>query len=111
MGDGSIPRESIDTMSAVGRWMDANAESIRGTSASPLATTPFDGRITTKGKTRYLHVFKRPESGTISVPFAAKKATLLAGGAALTIRSGDQETTIELPAELPDPIASVIRLE
>lgn len=30
-GDGSVPPESIATMTAVGRWMDVNAEAIRGT--------------------------------------------------------------------------------
>jgi len=110
-GDGSIPQESVDCMTAVGKWMDANAESIRGTTASPLDKTPFDGRITTKGKTHYLHLFKRPESGSITVPFSAKKATLLAGGKGLEIKADGKETTIQIPAGLPDPVATVIRLD
>ncbi len=110
-GDGSIPKESVDCMTAIGKWMDVNAESIRATTASPLAKTPFDGRITTKGKTHYLHIFKRPESGAITIPLAAKKATLLAGGKTLEIKSAEKETTIQLPGELPDPIATVIRLD
>jgi alpha-L-fucosidase len=91
--------------------MDVNSESIVGTTASPVEKYCFDGRITTKGKVHYLFVFKRPEKGVITVPFIAKKATLLVGGHSLALTAGPSETSIELPAELPDPVATVIRLE
>jgi alpha-L-fucosidase len=111
MGDGSIPQESITCMSEVGRWMTTNAESIRGTSASNLEKPGFDGRITSKGNLRYLHLFSRPESGTITLPIKATKANLLSGDQPLEIVSNEGETIIKLPAELPDPVATVIRLE
>ena len=110
-GDGSIPQESATCMTEVGQWMAANAESIRGTTASTLGKPDFDGRITTKGKTRYLHVFSRPENGSITLPIQATKATLLVGGKSLTLQSTPSQATIQLPAELPDPVATVIRLE
>ena len=110
-GDGSIPEESITCMNAVGRWLDINADSIRGTTASPIVIPSFDGRITTKGSTVYVHLFKRPENGSITLPRKFKKATLLAGGTVLDLHSNGEETTISLPTELPDPIATVIRLD
>lgn len=112
-GDGSIPQESVACLSGVGQWMNTNAEAIRATTASPVAQPGFDGRITTKGKTHYLHLFSRPEGGAITVPFQATTATLLAGGKALEIRANATATatTIQLPATLPDPVATVIRLE
>lgn len=110
-GDGSIPQESVDCLTKVGTWMNTNSEAIYGTTASPLDKTPFDGRITTKGKTHYAHLFSRPESGTIEVPFAVTKATLLAGGGKLEITSSKNTTTIQLPTSLPDPIATVIHME
>jgi alpha-L-fucosidase len=110
-GDGSIPTETVTCMTEVGKWMDANAESIRGTTASPVSKCPFDGRVTTKGKTHYVHVFNRPASGSVTLPIEAKKATLLIGGKALTLQSNAKETTIQLPAELPVSAATVIRLE
>ena len=110
-GDGSIPEESVASMTEIGKWMETNAESIRGTTSSPVEKPGFDGRITTKGNVHYIHLFSRPESGSITLPLAAKKATLLAGGTALEIKSGDKETTLQLPAVLPDPVATVIRLE
>jgi len=110
-GDGTIPQETVDIFTALGKWMDVNSESIVGTTASPVAKYSFDGRITTKGKVHYLSVFKRPEKGLITVPFIAKKATILVGGHSLALTAGPSETSIELPAELPDPVATVIRLE
>jgi alpha-L-fucosidase len=110
-GDGSIPTESVTCMTAVGKWMDVNAEAIRGTTGTDLGKPDFDGSITRKGNTHYLHLFSRPETGKIRIAVKAAKATLLAGGGALEISPTDGATTITLPAELPDPVASVIRLE
>jgi alpha-L-fucosidase len=110
-GDGSIPQPSIDIMSAIGKWMDTNAEAIRGTSKSPLGIPAFDGRMTAKGKVHYLHLFSRPASGTISVALSGTKATLLDGGKPLVLTRDGQQTVIQLPPTLPDPIATVIRLE
>jgi alpha-L-fucosidase len=110
-GDGSVPPESVASMKEIGAWMSANAESIRGTTASPLAKTPFDGRLTTKGAVHYAHVFSRPESGVIALPFQVAKATLRAGGGALAVRATGDGAEITLPPALPDPVATVIRLE
>lgn len=110
-GDGSVPPETVSCMTAVGKWMTTNAESIRATSASDLGKPAFDGRITRKGNTRYIHLFSRPESGTIEIPVTAAKATLLANQTNLEITASGNSTTIRLPAELPDPVATVIRVE
>ncbi|MCU0780995.1 MAG: alpha-L-fucosidase [Akkermansiaceae bacterium] len=110
-GDGSVPPASVASMQDIGAWMKVNAESIRGTTASPLAKTPFDGRLTTKGAVHYAHVFSRPESGVIALPFKVSKASLLAGGGALAVRAAGDGAEITLPPALPDPVATVIRLE
>ncbi len=110
-GDGSIPQPSIDTMTAIGKWMDTNAEAIRGTTRAPLGTPAFDGRITTKGKVHYLHLFSRPADGTITIALPGSKATLLANGGSLKVTRKDEQAIIHLTPTLPDPIATVIRLE
>ncbi len=110
-GDGSIPQASIDIMTATGKWMTTNAEAIRGTSKSPLGIPNFDGRITAKGKTHYLHLFSRPADGTITVNLPGSKGTLLDGGKTLKVTRDGERVIIHLPPHLPDPIASVIRLE
>jgi hypothetical protein len=91
--------------------MKENSEAIYGTTASPLEKTPFDGRITTKGKVHYAHVFSRPESGQIELPIQIEKATMAACGTGLEIRTNGTQSVIMLPAKLPNPIATVIRLE
>ena len=110
-GDGSIPKESVECLAAVGKWMKTNAEAIRGTTASPLGKTPFEGRLTTKGQIHYAHLFSRPESGSIELPFQITRATLLADGSRLEVVPNGASTTIHLPAALPDHDATVIRLE
>jgi alpha-L-fucosidase len=110
-GDGLVPADSVTRMNEVGAWMKENSEAIYGTTASPLEKTPFDGRITTKGKIHYAHVFSRPESGQIELPLQIEKATLAASGTRLEIRTNGTQSVIMLPANLPNPIATVIRLE
>lgn len=110
-GDGSIPVESSDCLQQVGRWMDVNAEAIRGTTAATEAKPGFDGRLTTKGKVRYAHLFSRPAEGVLKLPFTATRATLLAGAAPLKVDPSGTGAVVHLPATLPDAAASVIRLE
>jgi hypothetical protein len=67
--------------------MKTNAESIRGTTASPLEKTPFDGRITTKGAVHYAHLFSRPDSGEIEVAIQVAKAPCWQAATSLEIRA------------------------
>lgn len=111
-GDGSVPEESVRSMRAIGRWMKTNGESISGTRASEFANLSW-GRSTTKGNTRYLHVFDWPAGGRLVVPGLTSRvrgARLLAGGA-LEFTSGPEGLSITLPPKPPDPIASVIAVE
>ncbi|MGB0743260.1 MAG: alpha-L-fucosidase [Opitutales bacterium] len=109
-GDGSIPEPSIKLMKDVGEWMEVNGEAIYGTSKSPIGEPDFDGRVTRKGKTYYLHLFSRPESGQVTVPFNASQAQLLDGNLVLELKQTGKSVTIELPKVLPDSVASVIRI-
>jgi len=110
MADGTIPSESVERMQAVGAWLAKNGESIRGTTASPFEKLGFEGRCTAKGDVLFLHVFQRPESGVIEIPAKQEKAVLLGGGELKSERVNGS-LRIHLPASLPDPVASVIRLE
>lgn len=109
--DGSVPPESAERMAAIGRWLATNGEAVYATTASPFASLPFDGRCTAKGNTLYLHLFARPETGTITLPTKAATATLLAGNQPLATRRDGDALVITLPATLPDPAATVIRLD
>ena len=111
-GDGSVPEESVRSMHAIGAWMKVNGESIYGTTASQFADLPW-GRSTTKGNTRYFHVFEWPAGGRLLVPglkAPVRSARLLAGGA-LKTQPDAAGLIVDLPSRAPDPIASVIAVE
>jgi alpha-L-fucosidase len=114
---GEFPQASIDRLQSVGKWMKVNGESIYGTTASPFAKLPW-GRCTTKSRgdktTLYLHVFDWPADGKLVVPDfqqTAQSAHLLATGKNLRHASQGTNLQIDVPAEAPDEIDSVIVLE
>ena len=113
-GDGSIPRESIDAMQAIGRWMAVNNEAIYGTQASPFES-PAWGRYTKKDGQLFAHVFEWPEDGALVIPVKVReisRATLLVDPSTeLKIEADGNQTRITLPVSEPDAIASVIKLE
>ncbi len=115
--EGLIPGPSVERLEGIGKWMDANGESIYGTQASPFAKTPW-GRCTQKaldgGKTRlYLHVFDWPADANLSVPVKNEvvAAKCLACGTKLDAKSADGSVAISLPKEAPCKIATVIVLD
>ena len=58
--DGRVPAPSVDRLRAIGRWLKANGASIYGTEPSPFTHDFPWGRITTKSRTLYLHLFQKP---------------------------------------------------
>ena len=114
-GDGSIPQESIDSMQAIGRWMDTNGEAIYGTMASPFEQ-PAWGRFTKKPGKIYAHVFQWPQDGTLEVPIGSLNVTrvyLLADSdrTSLKIEKRPDALLIHVPPQAPDKIASVVAIE
>ncbi|MET3115255.1 alpha-L-fucosidase [Pedobacter sp. CG_S7] len=111
--DGSFPQESIERLSAIGKWMKVNGEAIYATKANPLLEVAW-GRITTKetknGTTLYLTVFQWPENGKLEIPGLKNKivsAALVSNKTALKSKS----SVVYLPMSAPDAIASVIKVE
>lgn len=54
---GRIPKESLERLAQIGRWMKDNGESIYGCTKSGLAK-PDMGRITRKGNHLYYHLYE-----------------------------------------------------
>jgi alpha-L-fucosidase len=116
--DGSVPQESVKSMRAIGVWMKKNHESIYATQASPFEKLDW-GRCTQKQRSRgvmrlYLHVFERPVDGRLVLPGLANqplKAFLLDGKAKVEVSREANAVVVQLPAGLPDKIASVVALD
>ncbi len=113
-GEGAITPQALGCLQKFGAWMKVNGEAIHGTTASPFPELPFNGRCTQKPGKLFLHVFDWPADGKLSVPMAneVKRAVLLADPARpLAATRTSRGARIALPAQAPDPVASVIALE
>ena len=113
--EGVFPDAIDERLAQIGAWMKVNGESIYGTTQSPFRKLPFDGRVTTKGNTLYLHVFSWPKEelrlSDLETPIVGARA--LEGNETLTAKSeqsGDTKVVaISRPKKL-NPIATVIEL-
>ena len=113
--EGEIPAEAIERLNAMGAWMKVNGEAIYGTQRSLIY--PQWGECIRKDNKKntilYLAVFEWPADGKLvfDTEFAAKSATLLAGGNKLDFSTTDTGIVIDVPATAPDAIATIVKLE
>ncbi|MEI7627410.1 MAG: alpha-L-fucosidase [Bacteroidota bacterium] len=71
--NGLIQKEFIDTLAIIGKWMDKNAVSIRGTRGNIVAAQDW-GVLTQKSNTIYVHILdKKDNNGFVFVPQLSKK--------------------------------------
>jgi alpha-L-fucosidase len=114
---GIIPEPEVACLQAMGAWLKTNGQAIYGCRPGPFEQQPAWGRVTAKQDRLYLEVFNWPSGGKLELPALHNKriaaAFLLADprrpGVAAT--QGGDSTTVMLPGEPPDPIASVVVLE
>jgi len=120
--NGDVPYEIEERLTALGEWLSVNGESIYGSQAFDLIKDQHDwGKITCKtypeGTTRlYLHLYNWPLNRRLTltgVKGVPVKAYLLADleQKELPFTSTEAMTVVELPAEQPDPLVSVVVLE
>jgi alpha-L-fucosidase len=116
--DGEIPPDLASRLRVVARWMERNHESIF-TSGTGLPAGAFYGPTTGSQDSLYLHVLGRPAGDVVRVrglDRAVIDATLLASDWPLEF---DQHPgfhrrgllRVRLPAELLDPLDTVVKLE
>jgi len=115
---GEIPAPSVERLEAMGHWMGKYSDSIYGTSASPLARNSWDGRCTRKktdtGTRLFFHVFEWPADGLLNIKYLKStpvSATMMGDDAALTVSGEPGDWEIQLPANAPDKIASVVQID
>ncbi len=119
--DGTFPDEAIERLTAIGDWMDINAEAIYGTQASPFTDLPW-GRCTMRESddgtttTLYLHVFDWPEDQVLVIPGLGNdplSSHILGSEDSVTItrRPGEGDTYLLLPENPVHDASTTIALE
>ena len=111
--DGSVPSESVEILTEVGRWMNEYGDLIHKAELCNVRSSQLAG-FTRIGNKLYVHVHFWP-GDTVSVGGLKNKvlsAKLYGSDRALTVHQDDFRTLISgLPETEPDPLASVIELE
>jgi len=114
--EGVFPDAINERLAQIGAWMKVNGESIYGTTQSPFRKLSFDGRVTAKGNTLYLHVFNWPKDlltlNDLETPVVTARA--LEGNEKLVVTDvtsgGVRLLSIGRPKKL-NSIATVIELK
>lgn len=108
--DGEIIPVHRQRLSEMGAWLHTHGEAIYGARAGAINTS--DGVSTRKGNTHYLIALQHNSDRIYleSLPEGAAEATLLRTGARLKLGEHRGRPYITLPAEMRDPIATVIKL-
>lgn len=117
--EGLIPDASLERLKQIGDWMQLNAETIYGTSASPFSKKLPWGRCTMKITgdltTLYLHVFDWPTDGNLVVPglkSKVSKAYLLADKSRkLSVKKFKDGVLVKVPAQAGNNISTTVVLE
>ncbi len=131
---GVIPAECQSNLLMVGRWLKVNGEAVYGAGRSPFGEefgdystklkdvngrpvylSYTDWRCTTKPDKLYFTVFKMPRGGFELPEFKneIKKAYLLSDPeqAPLSIITTNSARVVQMPHNLPDPVANVVVTE
>ena len=119
--EGLIPEASVKILAQVGEWMNVNSECIYGTQASPFTVEFPWGNITRKSGKLYLGIFDWPKNGLEieGLKSKIKKIYLLSDQSKKAIPFNESYKTdlghhrvkINLPAQAPDKVLSVVVME
>ena len=111
-GEGTLPREQLENLENIGKWMKRNGKGIYGAGPSPIAASNLGMASRVKDKV-YLFIQRWPGS---TVPLAwvgskVKSACVLATGQMARIeQKGDRVWLHDLPELPPDTYLNVIEL-
>jgi alpha-L-fucosidase len=111
--DGSIPPDSVRILTAVGKWMDRNGQSIYQTETCRPGRSDY-ASFTRQGNTLYMHVYFWPgETVTIGgLTSKVQSARLLGSGRAVKFEQDRFRVRfVNLPASAPDDPVTTIAIE
>jgi alpha-L-fucosidase len=111
MPNGKIQPENVDTLMAIGRWMEKYGEAIYGTRKGPVAPQEW-GVTTKKGNTVYVHVLD-PQFETIELEGFRPKlasATFFDDRGKLEVKKTKEGIVFTIPDEKRKPIDTIIVL-
>jgi alpha-L-fucosidase len=112
-GDGSIPEESVRILTEVGKWLDANGETIYKSDVCEPRRANY-ASFTRTGNTLFMHVHFWP-GGDVAISgltVKVKSARFYKGGQQLKVSQDPYRVHITgLPAEAPDSPITTIAIE
>jgi alpha-L-fucosidase len=112
-GDGSIPDESVQILTNVGRWMDTHADTIHQAELCKVTHSQF-ANFTRTGNKLYVHVHFWPGQ-TVSIGGLTSKvvsARLHPSGKPIQFHQEDFRVQfLDLPVNSPDPLVTVLEIE
>ncbi len=113
MPNGEVQKEFIDTLAAIGKWMQQNGQSIYGTRGNDVPPQPW-GVITSKGKTMYVHVINKTADPYVFISSLKQKITsakMLNTGKTILYKQQPEGVFIYLDNVAMDDIDTIIQLE
>lgn len=98
--DGTIPDEALERLEGIGKWLDANGETIYGTRATMLPPQSW-GVVTHKDTRVFVHVMDKPSDGQIVLPLPLKVKSVCCYGSGRPIRfkSGRDSVSVTIPSD------------
>ena len=114
--DGSVPSESVEPLTTVGRWLAKNGEAVYGRLDPDRKGSPSGaGGITRQGNAVYFWNRIWPHQGSMSLGgfmTRLKSVSMLQDGSRVDFEQVSQRITLKnLPAKSPDSIAGVTVLK
>jgi alpha-L-fucosidase len=112
MPNGMIQPENVDTLMAIGQWLERHGESIYGTRKGPVIPQEW-GATTQKGNMVYIHVLDHP-GGTLEIAGykpKIKTAQFFDDGSDVEVKKTKEGIILTLPKEKLQDIDTVVVLE
>jgi alpha-L-fucosidase len=114
MPDGTIQPEFVDTLKAIGKWMQQNGETIYGTRGNIIPPKDW-GMITKKNNMLFMHILQKPENPSfVFIPELKDKidkAYLFSGKKEIRFKQQAEGTFIYLDNITLDEVDTIIQIE